>query len=132
MSEGFGNNPGDGRGGSALLLRGLSRPLGGLPRLTRRRCGVTVDLVYHHKPQTLEPTGQSAGIDLGARKRLTLSNDEKVEPETTDWKQVRRLQRAVARCKRGSRRRAKQRTGRRLSRKYSLVSQACECPRTQH
>ena len=76
-------------------------------RIVRRTTGCTVDLVYKHDPQPLEPTGQTVGCDLGARKRLTLSTGETFTAEHEDWKTIARRQRAVARSRRGSRRRRK-------------------------
>ena len=76
-------------------------------RIVRRGRGVTVDLVYEHQPEALAPNDDAVGIDLGIRKRLTLSTGEHVAPETTDWRKVRRAQRRISRCRRGSRRRRK-------------------------
>lgn len=69
-------------------------------RIVRRSRGCTVDLVYEHTPERLPPTGATVGIDAGVRKRLTLSTGETIEPEGEDWQQIRRLQRAIARCRR--------------------------------
>ena len=76
-------------------------------RIVRRGRGVTVDLVYEHQPEALAPNDDAGGIDLGIRKRLTLSTGEHVAPETTDWRKVRRAQRRISRCRRGSRQRRK-------------------------
>ena len=44
---------------------------------------------------------------MGVRKRLTLSTGEIIDPATTDWPEIRRRQRAVSRCRKGSWRRRK-------------------------
>ena len=61
-------------------------------RITRRGRGVTVDLVYKHDGQPMPKTGESVGIDLGVRKRLTLSTGETIAPEPTNEKAIRRAQ----------------------------------------
>ena len=76
-------------------------------RIVRRVAGCTVDLVYEHAPAPLGPTGATIGIDVGIRKRLTLSTGETIAPEHEDWSAIRRAQRAVARCHRRSGRRRK-------------------------
>ena len=86
-----------------LLPAGKPRAL----RIVRRSRGCTVNLVYEHAPEVLPPTGATVGIDAGVRKRLTLSTGETIEPEGEDWGEIRRLQRAISRCRRGSRRRRK-------------------------
>ena len=94
----------------ALRLQRTERHQEATPRsirITRRRRGVTVDLVYRHEPEALEAAGETIGADLGTRKRLTLSNGERVEAEAVDRNRIRRLQRAVSRCRRRSRRREK-------------------------
>ena len=88
-----------------------SRPLPpGKPsalRIVRRACGCTVHLVYQEEPVVLPATGKSVGGDVGLRKRLTLSTGETMTPDAEDWKGIRRVQRAIARCERGSRSRRK-------------------------
>lgn len=98
-------------------------------RITRRRCGVTVDLVYEHEAQVREPTGRTVGIDLGVRKRLTLSNGEKVEPARNDRQRIRRLQRAVARSRRGSRGRDKRVAALAAARRKQAVASRNACHR---
>ena len=83
-----------------------SRPLPpGKPsalRIVRRVCGCTVYLVYKEEPALLPATGKTVGGDVGVRKRLTLSTGETMTPDAEDWKAIRRAQRAIARCDRGS------------------------------
>ena len=59
-------------------------------RIVRRGTGCTVDLVYETTPQAPAETSAAVGIDLGVRKRLTLSSGETVIWETNDWKAIRR------------------------------------------
>ena len=96
-------------------------------RIVRRSRGVTVDLVYEHAPEPLPPCDDSVGVDMGVRKRLTLSTGETVEPEHNDWKEIRRGQRAVSRSRRRSRRRRKRiRRLQRLRRRQAVRSRnAC-------
>ena len=76
-------------------------------RITRRVRGCTVSLVYDHEPTKLRKTGESVGVDVGNRKRATLSTGEHFAPEEQDWPEIRRAQRAIARSTRGSNRRRK-------------------------
>ena len=76
-------------------------------RIVRRMRGCTVDIVYEHTPERPDATGASVGIDVGVRKRLTLSTGETIPPERENWERIRRLQRAAARCRPGSVRRRK-------------------------
>ena len=71
-------------------------------RIVRRACGVTVCLVYAREPVALPDDGRVVGVDVGVRKRLTLSTDETIPAEGIDWKALRRAQRALSRSQRGS------------------------------
>ena len=76
-------------------------------RIVRRTAGCTVDLVYDEEKVALAPTGETVGVDVGTRKRFSLSTGEITPPIAEDWKAIRRAQRAVARCERASRGRRK-------------------------
>ena len=89
-----------------------SRPLpAGCPlkafRIIRKPNRVYVDLVYEVEREPLPACQSAVGIDLGVRKRAALSTGERIERNTRDWPGIRRQQRKVARCKRGSDRRKK-------------------------
>ena len=98
-------------------------------RITRRPTGCTVDLVHDVEIGSLEPTGESVGIDLGVRKRLTLSTGETIAPEHEDWQAIRRTQRAIARCRRGSNRRRKRLRGLARRRRRAAVRRRNACHR---
>ena len=76
-------------------------------RLTKRGRHWEASLVYAVERAALAPSVKAVGIDLGVRKRMTLSNGKRYHRATRDWKRKRRLQRAVARCRKGSQRRRK-------------------------
>ena len=71
-------------------------------QIIRHSAGCTVNLVFEIELEKLGETPAAVGIDMGVRKRMTLSNGETIDAATGDWKKVRRAQRAVSRCKRGS------------------------------
>ena len=79
----------------------LDAPLKSL-RLTRRGRKWEASLVYEVEREALAPSEAAVGIDMGIRKRMTLSDGTVVPRARRDWKRKRRLQRAVSRCKRGS------------------------------
>lgn len=76
-------------------------------RLTKRGRHWEASLVYAVERAALPASAKAVGIDLGVRKRMTLSNGKRYPRATRDWKRKRRMQRAVARCRKGSRRRRK-------------------------
>ncbi|MDE0109510.1 MAG: transposase [Bryobacterales bacterium] len=76
-------------------------------RLTKRGRHWEASLVYAVKRAALPASVKAVGIDLGVRKRMTLSNGKRYQRATRDWRRKRRLQRAVARCRKGSQRRRK-------------------------
>ncbi len=76
-------------------------------RLTKRGRHWEASLVYAVERAALPASAKAVGIDLGVRKRMTLSNGKRYQRATRDWKRKRRMQRAVARCRKGSRRRRK-------------------------
>ena len=89
-----------------------SRPLPpGCPlkalRIVRKPNRVYVDLVYEVEKEPLPRCDSAVGIDLGVRKRAVLSTGERIERNRRDWPEIKRQQRRVARCKRGSNRRRK-------------------------
>ena len=53
-------------------------------------------------PATTATGNQGCRIDLGVRKRITASDGTKYSGNRRNWKRIRRLQRAVSRCKQGS------------------------------
>ena len=83
-------------------------------RIVRKPNRVYVDLVYEVEKEPLPACQSAVGIDLGVRKRAVLSIGELIERNTRDWPGIRRQQRKVARCKRGSNCRKKR--GRQLAR----------------
>ena len=76
-------------------------------RIVRKPNRIYVDLVYEVEKESLPRCDAAVGIDLGVRKRAVLSTGERIERNTRDWPGIRRQQRRVARCKRGSNRRKK-------------------------
>ena len=89
-----------------------SRPLPpGCPlkalRIVRKPNRVYVDLVYEVEKEPLPRCDSAVGIDLGVRKRAVLSSGERIERNRRDWPEIKRQQRRVACCKRGSNRRRK-------------------------
>ncbi len=71
-------------------------------RLTKRGRQWTASMVYEVEKAPLEPSAKAAGIDLGVRKRMTLSDGTRYFRAARDWKTIRRLRRAIARGKKGS------------------------------
>ena len=71
-------------------------------RIVRKPFGVYVALVYAVEKEPLPTNPSTVGIDMGVRKRATLSTGEKVATASNDWKAIRRKQRAISRCKKGS------------------------------
>ena len=76
-------------------------------RIVRKPNRVYVDLTYKVEKQPLPGCASAVGIDLGVRKRAVLSTGERIERNTRDWAEIRRQQRKIARCRRGSNRRKK-------------------------
>ena len=76
-------------------------------RIVRRATGCTIDLVYTFEPEAKAPTGESVGVDLGKRKRVTLSTGEMLTEAPEDERGIRRAQRALSRSQRRSHRRHK-------------------------
>lgn len=76
-------------------------------RIVRRPTGCTVDLVCDVAREPLPATPAAVGIDMGVRKRMTLSTGEVIAPAVRDDGAVVEAQQAIARCKRGSNRRRK-------------------------
>ena len=95
------------KGLPTMRLR-LHRPLPeGQPlviRITRTPRRVVASLVYGHtnpEPAT-GPPERPVGIDAGVARRITLSDGQCVDGRSIDRRKLRRLQRRVARAKRGS------------------------------
>ena len=65
-------------------------------RIVRRPAGVTVDLVYEVEKTPPPETQAAVGIDMGVRKRMTLSTGEQVASAGTDWDATADQQRKVA------------------------------------
>ena len=76
-------------------------------RIVRKPNRVYVDLTYEVEKQPMPGCASAVGIDLGVRKRAVLSTGERIERNTRDWAEIRRQQRKIARCRRGSNRRKK-------------------------
>ena len=76
-------------------------------RIVRKPNRVYVDLTYEVEKPPLPKCESSVGIDLGVRKRAVLSTGERVERKRGDWGEIRKQQRKVSRCQRGSNRRRK-------------------------
>jgi len=71
-----------------------------------------LSFVVETKPEALEPNSQSVGIDLGITTFATLSNGEKInapKPLKKNLKKLKRFQRSLSRCQKGSKRREKAR-----------------------
>ncbi len=90
-------------------------------RIVRRPTGVTVDLVYEVEKPPLPACLKAVGIDMGVRKRMTLSTGEVIAHAQIDDAPIRRQQQKVSRCKKGSHTRRKQVTQlARLRRKQAI------------
>jgi len=76
-------------------------------RLTLRGRRWEASLAYAVQKQALPSCTRAVGVDLGVRKRMTLSNGAVHAGHRRDWREIRRLQRKVSRCKRGSKNRRK-------------------------
>ena len=71
-------------------------------RIVQRPSGIVVDVVYEVEREPQPANGRAVGIDLGVNNRLALSDGTMVGSRRVDRRRERRLQRAVARCHRGS------------------------------
>ena len=100
-------------GRSVLKIKGLPniriKPSRELPaeglkaiRITLRNRYLTVDLVYEVETPDWPVANKAVGIDLGVKQRLTLSDGTAIPGIQQDRREVRRLQRAVSRAKKGS------------------------------
>ncbi|MDE0104560.1 MAG: transposase [Bryobacterales bacterium] len=76
-------------------------------RLTLRGRRWEASLAYAVQKQALPSCTRAVGVDLGVRKRMTLSNGAVHAGHRRDWREIRRLKRKVSRCKRGSKNRRK-------------------------
>ena len=76
-------------------------------RLTLRGRRWEASMVYEMEKEPLEPSVKAVGIDLGVRKRMTLSDGKRYRRASRDWKRRRKLQRRIARCRKGSKTRRK-------------------------
>ena len=74
-------------------------------RIVRRATGVTVDLVYTVEKQPLASCEKVVGIDMGVRKRMTLSTGETIPPVVRDDEAIGRQHQRISRMKKGSRNR---------------------------
>ena len=81
-------------------------PLKGL-RIVRKPTRVYLDLTYEIEKDPLPRCESSVGIDLGVRKRAVLSTGERIERNRRDWPEIRRRQRKISRCQKGSKTRRK-------------------------
>ena len=76
-------------------------------RIVRKPNRVYVDLTYEVEKEPLPKCDSAVGIDLGVRKRGVLSTGNGIERNTRerntrDWPEIRRQQRAISRCEKGS------------------------------
>ena len=114
------------KGLPTMRLR-LHRPLPeGQPlliRITRTSRRVVASLVYAHvdPPPAEAAPAQPVGIDAGVAHRFTLSDGRHVERRDLDRRRLRRLQRRVARAKRGSSGRRKKVTA--LTKEWQRISE---------
>ena len=76
-------------------------------RIVRRPTGCTVDVVYAVEQEPLPASQAAVGIDMGLRKRCTLSNGETLPPFTRDEARATALQQRISRCQQGSKKRKK-------------------------
>ena len=76
-------------------------------RITLRNRHLTADLVYEVETPDWPAANKAVGIDLGVNQRLTLSDGTVIPGIQQDRREVRRLQRAVSRAKKGSNSRRK-------------------------
>ena len=98
-------------------------------RLTKRGRHWEASLVYAVERDALEPSVKAVGIDLGVRKRMTLSDGTTYPRHRCNGKRQRRLQRAVSRCKRGSKTRRKRVAKLAGFRRKECVAQRNQCHR---
>ncbi len=113
--------------------RGLpaGRPLS--LRLTKRGRKWEASLVYEVEKEALEASVKAVGIDLGVRKRMTLSDGKRYQRARRDWQRRRKLQRAIARGKQGSATRRKRGAalGRLQRREFVQERNACHRATTE-
>ena len=72
----------------------------GITRAGRR---VTVNLTYAVETCPLPPSSESVGLDMGVTDRVTLSTGESIPRRDFDREAVKRAQRRLSRCQKGSR-----------------------------
>ena len=80
-------------------------------RLTKRGRKWEASLVYEVERKALPASVTAVGIDMGVRKRMTCSDGTRYARARRNRKRQRKLQRALARCRQGSRNRGKRRAG---------------------
>ncbi len=78
-------------------------------RIVRRVTGVTVDLVYEVDREPLAPVAARVGIDMGVRKRMTLSTGEIIKRADVDREAVEEQSRRLSKARKGSARRTRER-----------------------
>ena len=78
-------------------------------RLTKRGRKWEASLVYEVERKALPASVTAVGIDMGVRKRMTCSDGTRYARARRNRKRQRKLQRALARCRQGSRNRGKRR-----------------------
>ena len=98
-------------------------------RLTKRGRHWEASLVYAVERQALPATVRAVGIDMGVRKRMTLSDGTTYAPHKRAWKRIRKAQRAVSRCQKGSHRRRKRCARLARCRRREFVRQRNACHR---
>ena len=124
-----------------LVVKGLppiairpGRPLPpGIPktiRIVRRVTGVTVDLVYEVEKQPLPSEAARVGIDMGVRKRMTLSTGEIIERADADRAAVEEQSRRLSKARKGSARRKRERLRLIRMRRRQAVRNRNACHRT--
>ena len=75
--------------------------------LTKRPTGWFVSMSFKVEKDLLSKTDKLIGIDMGVNKRIALSDGTKVKQRRVDERKKKRLQRSIARCKKGSNTRKK-------------------------
>ena len=102
-------------------------------RLTKRGRKWEASLVYEVERQALPASLTAVGIDLGVRKRMTCSDGTRYARARRNRKRQRKLQRALARCRQGSRNRGKRRAAlaRHARKEYVRERNACHRATTE-
>ena len=86
-------------------------------RITFKGRRVSVSLVYAVEQNPLPPNPARVGLDMGVLSRITTSDGEKIERRRVDRDEIKRKQRRLSACQKGSRR---------FRRRRRILANACD------